>query len=72
VSIRQAARVFVVGNWTRTELLRRFWVESDKVKVNYLGVKEPPPKEVHSDWDRFRREEEIDDEYFLYVGKCEA
>ena len=68
VSIRRAAGVLVISNWTRVELLRRFWVESDKVKVNYLGVKEPPQREAHSDWDRFRREEKIEDEYFLYVG----
>jgi len=49
-------------------LLRRFWVDSDKVKVNYQGPREPARKEVHSDWERFRREEEIDDEYLLYVG----
>ena len=68
ISLRRAARVFVVSNWTGTELLRRFWVNSDKVKVNYQGVREPVRKEVHADWERFRREEEIGDEYLLYVG----
>ena len=68
VSIRRAARVLVISNWTRVELLRRFWVDSEKVKVNYLGVKEPPGNEEHSDWERFRQEQEIEEEYFLYVG----
>jgi len=68
VSIRRAARVLVVSNWTRSELLRRFWVDSDKVKVNYHGVREHEQSEVHSDWEGFRRKEKIDDEYFLYVG----
>jgi glycosyltransferase involved in cell wall biosynthesis len=68
VSIRRAARVFAVSNWTRTELLRRFWVEAEKVKVNYQGVRKPPQNEVHPEWERFRQEERIDHEYFLYVG----
>jgi len=67
VSIRRAAKVFVVSNWTRTELLRRFWVDSEKVKVNYQGVREPSG-EVHPEWERFRQDEQIDEEYFLYLG----
>jgi len=68
VSIRRAAGVLVISDWTRAELLRRFWVKPDKVRLNYLGVKEPQQREAHYDWGRFKREEKIDDEYFLYVG----
>jgi len=68
VSIRRAAKVFVVSNWTRTELLRRFWVDSEKVKVNYQGVRKPAESHVHPEWDRFRRKKDIDEEYLLYVG----
>ncbi|MDA2923432.1 glycosyltransferase family 4 protein [Acidobacteria bacterium AH-259-L09] len=68
ISVSLAAVAFVVSNWTRHEVLRRFWVRPEKIKVNYTGLKQPSVKETHPEWERFRREQKIEDNYFLYVG----
>lgn len=70
-SIKAARKVLVVSNQVKQDIIRHTGISPNNIKITYLGVDKSFSKVSGGDLKRVKKQYELPDKFFLFVGNLE-